>query len=59
MAFNFSKSINKAQIPQVCHLCETDSRIRWKCIDCDLLMCGKCSEKSAPKIQKCKRTPSH
>ncbi|XP_071176236.1 uncharacterized protein [Mytilus edulis] len=42
-----SKSVNlvEAQIPYVCHLCEDEKQIRWKCQDCSLLMCDKCKRK--------------
>ncbi|CAC5409488.1 unnamed protein product [Mytilus coruscus] len=41
----FSKSIRKGQVPVNCGLCETDRPIKWKCVDCDLLLCNHCKEK--------------
>ncbi|CAC5425987.1 unnamed protein product [Mytilus coruscus] len=40
-----SQSIRKGQIPVNCGLCETDRPIKWKCLDCDLLLCNHCKEK--------------
>ncbi|CAC5421994.1 unnamed protein product [Mytilus coruscus] len=40
-----SKSIQKGQIPINCQLCETDKVIKWKCIECNLLMCNNCCDK--------------
>ncbi|XP_052087504.1 uncharacterized protein LOC127724561 [Mytilus californianus] len=33
------------QVPVFCSLCEEDTRITWKCLNCDMLMCDKCKEK--------------
>ncbi|XP_052093363.1 uncharacterized protein LOC127729589 [Mytilus californianus] len=33
------------QVPVSCSLCEEDSNIKWKCINCDMFMCDKCKEK--------------
>ncbi|VDH92424.1 Hypothetical predicted protein [Mytilus galloprovincialis] len=33
------------QVPVSCSLCEEDTRIKWKCLNCDMLMCDKCKEK--------------
>ncbi|VDI76782.1 Hypothetical predicted protein [Mytilus galloprovincialis] len=33
------------QVPVSCSLCEEDSIIKWKCLNCDMLMCDKCKEK--------------
>ncbi|XP_076104945.1 uncharacterized protein LOC143073356 [Mytilus galloprovincialis] len=41
----FSQSVRKGQIPINCGLCETDRPIKWKCLDCDLLLCNHCKEK--------------
>ncbi|XP_071170001.1 uncharacterized protein [Mytilus edulis] len=41
----FSQSIRKGQIPINCGLCETDRPIKWKCLECDLLLCNHCKEK--------------
>ncbi|XP_052105877.1 uncharacterized protein LOC127738595 [Mytilus californianus] len=40
----FSQSFRKGQIPVNCSLCETDRPIKWKCIDCNILMCNHCKE---------------
>ncbi|XP_071161633.1 uncharacterized protein [Mytilus edulis] len=49
-----SKSIQKAQIPLPCELCEIETKIQWKCTDCDLLMCDKCKNKVHSKFKKAK-----
>ncbi|XP_076101154.1 uncharacterized protein LOC143070938 [Mytilus galloprovincialis] len=46
-----SKSIQKGQIPINCQLCETDKVIKWKCIECNLLMCNNCRERIHPKFR--------
>ncbi|CAC5411649.1 unnamed protein product [Mytilus coruscus] len=33
------------QVPVFCSLCEEDTEIKWKCLNCDMLMCDKCKEK--------------
>ncbi|CAC5403161.1 unnamed protein product [Mytilus coruscus] len=33
------------QVSVSCSLCEEDTRIKWKCLNCDMLMCDKCKEK--------------
>ncbi|XP_052081795.1 protein wech-like [Mytilus californianus] len=40
----FSLSIRRAQIPKPCELCETDTNIKWKCVQCNTLMCEKCKK---------------
>ncbi|XP_052081472.1 uncharacterized protein LOC127719380 [Mytilus californianus] len=40
----FSRSIKGAQIPKPCELCETDTNIKWKCVQCNTLMCEKCKK---------------
>ncbi|VDI63861.1 Hypothetical predicted protein [Mytilus galloprovincialis] len=49
-----SKSIQKAQIPLPCELCEIETKIQWKCIDCNLLLCDKCKNKVHSKFKKAK-----
>ncbi|XP_052062226.1 tripartite motif-containing protein 45-like [Mytilus californianus] len=44
-------SFRKAQHNLPCQLCEQDTRIKCKCIDCDLLMCAKCQEKVHSKFK--------
>lgn len=31
-----------AQNMSICNFCELSSEIKWKCIDCDLILCEKC-----------------
>ncbi|XP_052058837.1 uncharacterized protein LOC127699134 [Mytilus californianus] len=38
----FSNSLCKGQIPISCQLCEESNEIKWKCIQCDFLLCTKC-----------------
>ena len=40
----FSQSIRKGQTALVCQLCENDPNIKWKCLDCGLLMCQRCRD---------------
>ncbi|XP_076105023.1 uncharacterized protein LOC143073393 [Mytilus galloprovincialis] len=49
-----SKSIWKGQIPINCQLCETEKVIKWKCIQCSLLMCNNCCDKIHPKFRNAK-----
>lgn len=44
MKMSFSKSIQKAQIPVGCQLCDSGTTIQWKCMDCSLLLCSKCKD---------------
>ncbi|CAC5383391.1 unnamed protein product [Mytilus coruscus] len=50
----FSQSIRKGQVPIICNLCETETKITSKCIDCDLMMCNKCCDKAHPKFKNAK-----
>lgn len=47
-----SKSINKRQFPSLCELCKVETKIKWKCTNCDLLMCDQCKDKVHPKLKK-------
>lgn len=46
-----SLSIRRAQIPLECQLCEGSINVKWKCTECELLMCQKCTEKIHPKFK--------
>ncbi|CAC5381844.1 TRIM56 [Mytilus coruscus] len=35
-------SIAEAQMPQVCHMCEENADIKFKCLDCAFLLCPRC-----------------
>ncbi|XP_076076539.1 uncharacterized protein LOC143047398 [Mytilus galloprovincialis] len=50
----FCQSIQKGQVPLSCGLCETETKISLKCIDCDLLMCIKCRDKVHAKFKNAK-----
>lgn len=39
------------QIPINCQFCETEKVIKWKCVDCELLICDKCKDKIHLKIK--------
>lgn len=41
----FSQSIKRGQAPATCNLCEEETKIKWKCVNCDMLMCTKCKDK--------------
>ena len=45
-----SMSSKKGQIPIVCQICENDTKIKWKCLDCNHLMCQNCKDKIHPKF---------
>ncbi|VDI48367.1 Hypothetical predicted protein, partial [Mytilus galloprovincialis] len=46
-----ASSIRKAQSPLSCQLCENLNVIKWKCKDCELLMCDNCKERIHPKFR--------
>ena len=46
----FSGSIRKAQIVKLCELCENETNLKWRCIQCDKILCEKC-EKIHNKVQ--------
>ena len=50
----FSKSIVTAQESILCQLCETEPKLKFKCLECDLLMCTKCTEKVHLKFRNAK-----
>ncbi|XP_071171191.1 uncharacterized protein [Mytilus edulis] len=52
----FSPSVITCQAPAKCRICETDRPIKWKCIDCDNLLCNHCKEKVHPNL---KNTENH
>jgi len=52
-------SMRRAQTILLCQLCELESNLQVKCIDCDLLMCKKMSPESSSQIQTCKRTQDY
>ncbi|XP_063446527.1 E3 ubiquitin-protein ligase TRIM45-like [Mytilus trossulus] len=48
----FLKSIEKAQNQALCQFCEEkESKIKWKCINCDLLLCQLCTTRIHSKIK--------
>lgn len=54
MAFSQSNKGSQALALANCGICETDRTIKWKCIDCDNLLCNNCKEKVHPKFQNAK-----
>ncbi|XP_071153503.1 uncharacterized protein [Mytilus edulis] len=40
-----SKSLQRGQIPVGCELCDGGNKIKFKCLDCQLLMCSRCKYK--------------
>ncbi|VDI05859.1 Hypothetical predicted protein [Mytilus galloprovincialis] len=40
-----SKSLQRGQIPVGCELCDGGNKIKFKCLDCQLLMCSRCKDK--------------
>ncbi|VDI45562.1 Hypothetical predicted protein [Mytilus galloprovincialis] len=50
----FSQSFKRGQAPATCNFCEEDTKIKWKCINCDVLMCAKCKDKIHAKLKNSK-----
>ena len=44
-------AIPQEQCPILCQLCEVDVRVKWKCQNCDLLLCTKCKDTVHSKIK--------
>ncbi|XP_052090154.1 uncharacterized protein LOC127726720 [Mytilus californianus] len=47
----FSQSFKRGQAPATCNFCEEETKIKWKCINCDVLMCSKCKDKIHAKLK--------
>jgi len=45
-----SNSISRGQVALLCQFCQIERRIKWKCLDCDKIMCQGCCEKIHPKF---------
>ncbi|XP_071170330.1 uncharacterized protein [Mytilus edulis] len=52
----FSQSVIRSQAPAKCGICDNDRPIKWKCINCDNLLCNHCKEKVHPNL---KNTENH
>ncbi|XP_052061125.1 uncharacterized protein LOC127701294 [Mytilus californianus] len=51
MAFSSAfKTDSIEQTTAVCHLCEIEPNLKWKCRECNLLMCQRCKDKIHPKF---------
>ena len=37
-------SSSKAQNVKICDLCETETNLKWRCIQCDTILCDKCKK---------------
>jgi hypothetical protein len=37
-------SSSKAQIVKLCELCEIETNLKWRCIQCDTILCDKCKK---------------
>ena len=37
-------SSSKAQIVKLCDLCEIETNLKWRCIQCDTILCDKCKK---------------
>lgn len=48
-----SASIRKAQIPISCHFCN-GNKIKWKCEECDIMMCNSCKDNIHERIKSTK-----
>ena len=40
----FSSSNKRAQFPKPCELCKTEIKIKWRCVECNKLICDRCKE---------------
>lgn len=47
----FSMSLAKDQDIAKCYLCETETNLKWRCVECDFLMCNNCQEKIHSKFK--------
>ena len=45
-------SIQSGQIPVGCEICESLKKIKFKCLNCNLLMCSECCDKVHFRIDK-------
>ncbi|VDI09581.1 Hypothetical predicted protein [Mytilus galloprovincialis] len=50
-----SNSLQSGQVPMLCQMCEESNEIKWKCLQCDFLLCTKCQQLH----QKVKSTDQH
>ncbi|VDH96986.1 Hypothetical predicted protein [Mytilus galloprovincialis] len=50
----FSQSLKRGQAPATCNFCEEETKIKWKCTNCDILMCAKCKDKIHAKLKNSK-----
>ncbi|CAG2255569.1 unnamed protein product [Mytilus edulis] len=50
-----SNSLQSGQAPMLCQMCEESNEIKWKCLQCDFLLCTKCQQLH----QKVKSTDQH
>ena len=46
-----TSSLRIAQSPLSCQLCDNPNVIKWKCKDCELLMCNNCKERIHPRFK--------
>ena len=37
-------SSSKAQNVKICDFCETETNLKWRCIQCDTILCDKCKK---------------
>lgn len=56
MATNSSleRSTRTEQAPMVCQLCEIEPKVKFKCLDCEMMMCQRCCDKVHPKFPSAK-----
>ena len=40
----YSSSVKRTQVPKCCELCEEDTRIKWRCVECNMSLCDKCKK---------------
>ena len=40
----YSSSVKRAQVPKCCELCPLSTRIKWRCVECNMSLCDKCKK---------------
>ncbi|CAC5382392.1 unnamed protein product [Mytilus coruscus] len=51
---SLARSMRKEQASKVCELCENEPKLKFKCLECGLMMCQRCCDKVHPKFPSAK-----
>ncbi|XP_052083362.1 E3 ubiquitin-protein ligase Trim36-like [Mytilus californianus] len=46
-----AQSLKTGQAPVECHFCKGGTKIRWKCLNCDVSMCNRCKDNVHSKLK--------